>query len=160
MNVNPDTKKKALRMITYGMYIVTASDGAQIAAGAINWLSQASFQPPLIMVGIKVESNLHRLVKATGALAINICAEDQKDLAASFFAPSKIEGNTINGYMFEKGETGAPLLLDTPAFVEARVVGAVEKGDHSVFVVEVINAGVRRDAKPLDMWTTGWYYGG
>lgn len=158
--LNPEAKKKALRMLTYGMYVVTASDGAQVAAGAINWLSQASFQPPLVMVGIKLDSNLHRVIKATGAFAINICAEDQKDFAASFFAPSKIENQTINGHAFETGETGAPLLLETPAFVEARVVDVIEKGDHSVFVAEVINAGARREAKPLDMWTTGWYYGG
>jgi len=125
--MDPESKKKALRMFTYGMHIVTASDGTQIAAGAINWVSQASFQPPLVMIGVKVDSNLHRLIKASGSLAINIVAEDQKDLAAAFFKPSQIAGNTINGHEFEKGVTGAPLLLATPAYLEGRVVGAVEK---------------------------------
>jgi flavin reductase (DIM6/NTAB) family NADH-FMN oxidoreductase RutF len=75
--MNPETKKKALRMLTYGMYIVTSSDGAEIAAGAMNWLSQASFQPPLVMVGIRADSHLHHLVKTTGILGVNILAEDQ-----------------------------------------------------------------------------------
>lgn len=158
--MDPETKKKALRMFTYGMYVVTVADREQVAAGAVNWLSQASFQPPLLMVGIKVESNLHRLMRASGSFAVNILAEDQKDLASAFFGPAKIAGKTINGYAFETGETAAPLLLDAPAFLEARVVGSVERGDHTVFVAEVVNAGVRRQAKPLDMWTTGWYYGG
>ncbi|GBD40458.1 hypothetical protein HRbin38_00316 [bacterium HR38] len=35
-----------------------------------------------------------------------------------------------------------------------------EGGDHSVVVAEVVEAGVRQEAKPLIMWDTGWFYGG
>ena len=51
---------------------------------------------------------------------------------------------TINGLAFEPGpETGAPLLLDLPAWFEARVTDMVKRGDHTVVVAEVINAGLR-----------------
>ena len=48
---------------------------------------------------------------------------------------------------FRAGTTGAPVLESAVAFVECRVVSAVEGGDHTVFVAEVVEAGV---AKPPD----------
>ncbi|HEY9752303.1 MAG TPA: flavin reductase family protein [Coleofasciculaceae cyanobacterium] len=44
--------------------------------------------------------------------------------------------------------------------MECRVVGSVEQGDHTVFVGEVIAAGVHREGDPLLLETTGWQYGG
>ncbi len=155
-------KKHALRQITYGLYVLTAAHQGQVAAGTVNWLSQASFEPPLVMVGVKKASRLHQLVEASGQFAVNILAAGHKDLAAAFFRPTQVEGDRINGQPFEPGpKTGAPLLLAAPAWFEARVVDKVARGDHTVFVAEVIEAGVRDpEARPLVMWDTGWFYGG
>ena len=160
--MDPEVKKKVLRMISYGLYVMTARDGEQYAAGTVNWLSQASFQPPLVMVGVKADSGLHALIERTGHFAVNILAAGQKDIAAAFFRGTEVQDNRINGYPFEPGpQTGAPLLLDLPAWFEARVTDMVKRGDHSVVVAEVINAGLRQqDATPLLLRDTGWYYGG
>lgn len=160
--MDPEVKKQVLRMIPYGLYVMTARDGDMYAAGTVNWLSQASFNPPLVMVGVKADSGLHALIERTGHFAVNILASGQKDIAAAFFRATQVEGNKINGYTFEPGpSTGAPLLVDLPAWFEAKVTDAVKRGDHTVFVAEVINVGLRRpDAKPLLLHETGWYYGG
>jgi flavin reductase (DIM6/NTAB) family NADH-FMN oxidoreductase RutF len=48
-----------------------------------------------------------------------------------------------------------------PAWLEARVTDKVERGDHTVFVGEVVAAGVRDAAvKPLLLSETPWSYGG
>ncbi|CUS78728.1 NADH-FMN oxidoreductase RutF, flavin reductase (DIM6/NTAB) family [Candidatus Kryptonium thompsonii] len=158
--MNPEAKKKALRMITYGLYILTSKSGDRYSAGTVNWLSQSSFEPPLVMVGVKRDSGLHSTISESGVFAVNILASDQKEIASAFFKPTSVENDKINGYRFEQGETGSPLLVDLPAFFECRVVDKVERGDHTIFVGEVINAGVRKEAKPLVMWDTGWFYGG
>jgi len=36
----------------------------------------------------------------------------------------------------------------------------VHGGDHTVFLAEVVDAGVRRDAEPLPLRDTGFFYGG
>ncbi len=155
-------KKHALRQITYGLYVLTAAHQDEVAAGTVNWLSQASFEPPLVMVGVKKDSRLHELIERSGQFAVNILAAGHKDLAAAFFRPTQVEGDRINGQPFEPGpKTGAPLLLAAPAWFEARVVDKVARGDHTVFVAEVVEAGVRDpEARPLVMWDTGWFYGG
>ena len=50
-------KKTALSMIPYGIYIMTAEaeDGA-LAAATVNWMTQTSFDPPLVVVGVKADS--------------------------------------------------------------------------------------------------------
>lgn len=44
--MNLEAKKKVLRSFTYGLYVLTAQDGDEVAAGTVNWVTQASFQPP------------------------------------------------------------------------------------------------------------------
>lgn len=160
--MDPEVKKRALRLLTYGLYILTAAADGEAAAGTVNWLSQASFVPPLVMAAVKVNTRLHDLIERSRFFAVNILGAGQKEIASAFFRPSQVEDGRINGYAFEPGlHTGAPLLTDLPAWFEARVTEAVKRGDHTVFVAEVINAGVRDpQAKPLEMWDTAWYYGG
>ncbi len=159
--MNEEAKKVALRMINYGMYLLTARDGEDIGAATVNWLSQTSFKPPLVMIGVKADSHLHSLIEKTRTFAVNILGSDQKNLAAEFFKPIKIEGRRINGTPYESGITGLPILTDTLASFECNVVDLLKKGDHTVVVGEVVEAQVRRkDAEPLFMRTTGWFYGG
>jgi flavin reductase (DIM6/NTAB) family NADH-FMN oxidoreductase RutF len=160
--MDPQIKKQTLRLFTYGMYVVTAAHQDAFAAGSVTWLSQASFEPPLIMVAVRKDSGLHGLVEASGSFAVNILAADQKEAASAFFRPTEVKDGKINGYAFESGpETGAPLLLELPAWCEARVSDAIKEGDHTVYVAEVINAGLRDpEAEAMVLRDTGWSYGG
>ncbi len=38
-------------MINHGLFAPTAPNGDDVGGGGTNWLSQASFDPPLIMAG-------------------------------------------------------------------------------------------------------------
>jgi flavin reductase (DIM6/NTAB) family NADH-FMN oxidoreductase RutF len=160
--MDPRVKKKTMRLLTYGLYVATAIDGENVAAGSITWLSQASFEPPLVMAAIKKDSGLHAFIERSGAFAVNVLAAGQKDAAAAFFRSTQVEDGKLNGYAFEPGpETGAPLLTDLPAWFEARVIDTVKRGDHTVYVAEVVNAGLRDpEAEPMVLWDTGWSYGG
>lgn len=155
-------KKQALRLFTYGLYIATTGSGEDVAAGTVNWVSQASFQPPLVMVAVKADSHLGHLIEETHTFALNVLGADQKTVAQDFFRPSQREGQTLNGHAFEPGpKTQSPLLTELPAWVECRVTGTQAGGDHTVYVAEVVDAGVRDgEAKALDMWNTGWFYAG
>ncbi|GAB5603399.1 flavin reductase family protein [Thermus sp. FJN-A] len=156
-----EAKKKVLRSFTYGLYLLTAKDGEDYAAGTVNWVTQASFTPPLIALGVKRDSRLHELIGRTGKLALMTLAQDQKAIAQDFFKPTQREGNTLNGHPFEPSPTfGLPLLTELPYWLEAEVRHVYQGGDHSLVVAEVVEAGVRQEAKPLVMWDTGWFYGG
>lgn len=155
-------KRSALRAINYGLFVLTAADGDEFGAAGINWVSQASFEPPLVMVGCKADSDTHAIIKRTGTFAISVLGEDQLDIGKSFFRPTVVEGDTLNGHKFARGpQTGAPYLLELPFWFEARVTDTIERGDHTIFVGEVVGAGVHdEDATPLLLRSTGMFYGG
>jgi flavin reductase (DIM6/NTAB) family NADH-FMN oxidoreductase RutF len=158
--MDPAVKKKALRMITYGLFVATARDDSGPAAGAINWISQSSFTPPLIMMAIKADSALHRAIETSRRFIVHVVGKDQKELATAFFRGAELSGDKLNGYRVETSASGIPLLVDPPAWFECRVTNDVRGGDHTTFVAEVIDAGVRSDAEPLTLRDTGFFYGG
>ncbi len=160
--IDPDVRRKALKSLTYGLHVLTARLGDEVVAGTITWLSQASFNPPLVMVGIKVGSRLHAAIETTGQFAVNVGGDDQAPVAAAFFRPSRVEGDRVNGFEFEPGPApGAPLLVDLPVWFEARVVETIKRGAHTVFVAEVLSSGIRTEApQPLSLRATNWSYGG
>jgi flavin reductase (DIM6/NTAB) family NADH-FMN oxidoreductase RutF len=153
-------KKTTLRMIPYGLYVLAAKNGDEINAGAINWVTQTSFAPPLVVMGVKKDSGLYSTLKASGTFALSFLESGQKDLAFGFFKPTSVDGHTINGQAFETHQTGAPVITAAPAFVEGKVIGEIAVGDHSCVVGEVTNAVVKRDAKILTLDEAGVKYGG
>lgn len=158
--MDPNQKKKALRLITYGLYVATSRDAEHYGSGTINWLSQSSFSPPLVMAGIQRDSSLHRAIHGSRSFAVHIVGKTQKDLATAFFKTARVEGDRLNGYRFEPGVTGSPVLVDPPAWFECRVVEEVQRGDHTIFIGEVVAAGTRRDEEPLTLREAGLAYGG
>jgi len=164
-----EAKKTALRAIPYGLYVLTAADTeGNIAAATVNWVTQASFEPPLVAVGVKTDSGAHGLIKKTKAFALNVLGKDQQGMAFTFFKPAEVDGNSISGVPFKAGETGSPILTDTFAQVECKLVDTVEKGDHSLFIGEVIAANQARALKGRPDEATLWlldlgektFYGG
>lgn len=135
-------KKTALRMIPYGLYVLTAESGGEASAATVNWVTQASFEPPLVVVGVKADSTSLPIIKKGRAFALNVLGKGQQALAFTFFKPCVREGDLISGQKTRRGSTGSPILESTPAFFECRVVDIVEKGDHAVVVGEVVDAGV------------------
>jgi flavin reductase (DIM6/NTAB) family NADH-FMN oxidoreductase RutF len=93
---------------------------------------------------------------------VNVLAEDQIDIGKAFFRSATLEGDKINGHRFEPGrETGAPLLMELRYWFEAIVTDTVKRGDHTVFVAEGVDPGVRDEkATPMLLRSTGMNYGG
>lgn len=160
--MDPNDKKVALRAITYGLYVLTASVEDEHAASGVNWLTQTSFEPPLVAVAVNADSGAHVLIPASGFFAVNVLADDQVDIAKAFFRSTTIDGDLINGQRFERGvASGAAILEAAPWWFECRLTDTVEGGDHTIHIGEVVSAGVRDAARlPLNLRSTGMNYGG
>src|SRR5262252_9899000 len=168
--MDANAKKTALRMIPYGLYVLTAADesGRRVAAATVNWVTQTAFAPPLVVVGVKTDSHAYGIVKNTKTFALNMLGKDGKGVAFTFFKPTQLEGGKLSGQSIHKGSTGAPILDAAPAAVECRVTSIVEQGDHHIVVGEVVDAHLskpisgRPDAAILEMKDLGdnVFYGG
>ncbi|BAU04133.1 MULTISPECIES: flavin reductase family protein [Fischerella] len=158
--LDEQAKKTMLLKIPHGLYICGVKDGEEINGFTASWLMQASFKPPLIVNCVNQNSISHHMIKNSGVFAISFLEEGQKDMAQKFFKQMRRVGNKFEDVEFYLGETGCPIISDSLGYVECQVVDAVMKGDHTVFVGEVIAAGVHREGKQLRLETTGWQYGG
>ncbi len=167
--MDADAKKTALRMIPYGIYVLTAkaADGT-IAAATVNWVTQTAFEPPLVAIGVKADSGAYGILKESGHFALNMLGKGQQKTAFAFFKATERDGQTINGHGFREGTNGAPILDDAQASVECRVAEIVARGDHHVVLGEVTAAQVssepagRPDEAILEMNDLGEkvFYGG
>src|SRR5215471_13204177 len=139
--MDADAKKTALRMIPYGIYVLTADDGAGNVAGAtVNWVTQTAFAPPLVVVGVKTDSGAYSIIKGTKNFTLNMLGKEHKGLAFTFFKPAQMADGKLSGQTVHKGANGAPILDAALAAVECKVTSIVEQGDHHIVVGEVVEA--------------------
>ncbi|MGK7872257.1 MAG: flavin reductase family protein [Xenococcaceae cyanobacterium] len=154
-------KKTMLRKIPHGIYICGVKYGDEVNGFTVSWLMQSSFKPPMVVNCVRQDSGSHEMIKKSGVFAITFLDSGQKDLAAKFFRPKRRVGNKFEDVEFYEGEeTGCPIISDSLGYIECKVVGAVEKGDHTVYVGEVIGSGIHREGEQLSLESTGWQYGG
>ncbi len=162
-------KKTALRMIPYGIYVLTTTtDDGEAGAATVNWVTQTAFDPPLVAIGVKTDSATYDVIKKSGSFALNMLGKGQQAIAFAFFRPAELDGNKLSGEPFTAGETGAPILENAQAAVECKLVEVVEQGDHHIVVGEVVAAVVHKspDGRPdeaiLEMKELGdnVFYGG
>lgn len=144
--MDAQAKKTALRMIPYGIYVLTARtpEGAVVAA-SVTWVTQSSFEPPIVAVAIRGDTRPNAVVRASRAFALNFLAKEQAEVAVTFFKGQPVEGDSIGGQRYAAGATGSPILAEASAWLDCRVVEVVERGDHHLFLGEVVDAGVARE---------------
>ena len=143
--MNEADRKIALRMIPYGLYVMTACGKDGSPAGAtVNWVTQTSFSPPLLALGVKPDSGVYHAARESGHFVLNVLGKGQQAMAYTFFKPAERQGQTISGEPFRAGKTGAPILTNTPAYIECTLETTVEMGDHSIFVGKVVDVGLSK----------------
>lgn len=159
--MDPKVRKRVLRMIPHGLQIVTVRDGRRFHGYTSSWMTQASFEPPLLVLGVRRDSLSRSMIEKERVLCIHFLDSKQRALAKRFFRPADRDEDKFEGLAYRIGEhTGCPILEDALAFAECRVVHVYDGGDHSVVVVEVVDVGVQREGVPLLMSDTPWHYGG
>ncbi len=160
MALNLEAKKTLLRKIPHGLFICGVREGDEINGFTASWVTQGSFEPPLVVMAVRSDGSSHGIIDRTKKFSLNVLRHDQKELAAIFFKPQKALGGRFESTPFHYGELGLPILEGTLGGVECEVIGKLEHGDHTIFVGEVKSAVLLEDNQPLNLSSTGWSYGG
>ena len=158
-----DVRSDALRLLSTGLYVLTACADDLIHAAAISWVSQVSFGPPLVLVALRRNSRLADSVRSAHRFALNILEANQVDIASEFLShlAASAADAAVAGHGFRMSPAHCPLLIDALAWVECRFAAELPNpGDHALIVGEVTGAGVRRSGVPLVLRNTPWSYGG
>ena len=166
-----DELAQTLKKITYGFYVLTTKKSAgdiqtreddYYAAGLVSWVSQCSFDPPMVVVAVQSQTDLSETIRKSKVFVVNILGKADLPMISPFSKDTKVEEGKLNGYAFEEGETGAPILKDVPAYLECHLEEVVKsQADHVLLIGKVVGQGLRNpDAEPLMEWETDYHYGG
>ncbi|MGH7739157.1 MAG: flavin reductase, partial [bacterium] len=58
--MNEDAKKKLLQMVPHGLYILTSQTAFDQVASTVSWVTQASFQPPLVVLALRRDTDTYQ----------------------------------------------------------------------------------------------------
>lgn len=153
-------KKEALRLFTYGLYAVTTGDAREWNVFTANWLSQVSFDPPLVALSVENDTTSLPMIRRTRRFAVNVFSADQRDLAGRLGKPYVRHPQKLDGLEMTRTATGCPVLQETLAWVECAVENELPAGDSTLILGRVGEAHVLRRDEPLTMLAAGFKHAG
>ena len=164
--MSEDAIKDTLRLIPYGFYAVTTSDGdGDVNIMVANWFSQVSFTPRLVVLGLQKTSYSHGLVEKGGVFALNLFRKEDEKVIKAFTKSRERKPDKVEAASYSLSPTVAcPVIEGAAAFLEVKVTEVVDAGgDHDLIVGEVVGAEILKPSICEDMLTLpdlGWSYAG
>lgn len=153
-------KRTALRMLTYGLYVVTVRHKDHENGFTANWLTQVSFDPPMLAASVENDSHSIDIIRGTGLFTVNVLASGQRELAGLLGKQWEKAPDKLAQVAYHAGPNGCAVLDDALAYLECEVAGSVAAGDSTVFAARIVGAGVQREDDPLTMAEAGFRHAG
>jgi flavin reductase (DIM6/NTAB) family NADH-FMN oxidoreductase RutF len=129
--------------------LVTSKSGAKENVMAAAWCFPISMEPPLFGVSISRKRFSYELISKGKAFAINLVDAKMKEKAVAAGRTSGKDRDKFAelGIAKEYGKLGLPLVKESPASIECKLVREIELGDHVLFVGEAVNVIDRSGGK-------------
>ena len=152
-------RRRALWTMPYGLYVVGSRAGDRRNLMTSNWATQVSFEPKLLGVGIEKPAVTHELVDRGRRVRLNTIDREDRAIVRKFTKPVEVDLDADAGRSTASrsttGVTGAPILDQAPAWFDCEVRQAVDLGNHTFFIGEVVAAASRRTRTPrCSAWRT------
>jgi flavin reductase (DIM6/NTAB) family NADH-FMN oxidoreductase RutF len=132
-----------------GVTLVTAARDGVFTGLTANAVCSLSLEPMLALVCVDLTAETHPFITQTGAFAINILRDEQQSISRQFATKDPGKDQAIRNLPHRVSASGCPILSEALAFVECRVVDEVHAGDHTIFIGEVVEAGLHGEGQPL-----------
>src|SRR5256884_9086501 len=157
-------RRRVLWTMPSGLYIVGSRAGERRNGMTCNWVTQLGFDPKLLGVSVEKDAVTHELVSEGGVFALCIVDREDRAVVRKLTKPVEVdlEARPLNGFPFHDGATGAPILDQAVAFLDCEVRQAVEVGDHTLFLGEIVDCAFQldEDTPLLSLGDTRWNYRG
>lgn len=122
-------------------------DNVQMAVA----IAAASIVPdrPRVVVQLYKTNLSHGMVLASGAFALNFLRPDQLGLIGEFGLVSGRDKDKLEGVAKTNGRSGSPLLTDCFGYLDCRVINAMDGGDMTCFLADVVDGETLDQGEPL-----------
>lgn len=137
------------RLNTTGCIVTSAFEGQRDGC-FVSYIAPCSIEPPRLLVLTSHETLTHELIERSGVLAVHPVARGQETWMLLFGGSSGREVDKFASLVWQPGVAGAPILTDALGYIEGRVIGSMDCGDHTARLVEPVAAALLvPDAVPL-----------
>jgi len=144
------------RRLTTGVYVIGVADGDRRNAFTAAWVMQTSFQPPLLTLSINPANASYPILIQSGGFSVSVLERGQLDRARELGTRSGRDGDKLAGIRWRPAGSGAPVLEESVAYFDCRVISRHPAGDHELVVGQVVAGAVlRAEAEPMRYADTG-----
>jgi len=130
----------ALGRIPTGLYIVSTLTGEGPLAFVGSFLMQVGFEPPTLSVAVGRSREHLVAIRASGRFGVTILDASSQGLMGPFFKRHEPGRSPFDQLAHRPAPGGSPILEGGLAWLECRVTGEHETGDH-VLVFGVVEHG-------------------
>lgn len=161
MALDDETINAVTWKIPNALALVGSRAGDEWNAMTTSWITQVSMEPVLVAVGVDNAAVTRRLIADGGSFTVNLWSADDTKIFVKFSKPAAFDGASLNGRPVRTATTGAPVFEEAVAWMDCAVRHAWDVGSHTLFVGEIVDAGVADpDARVASMADTRMKYGG
>ncbi len=159
--MDPELLNKVTWKIPNALALIGSAAGEESNAMTASWVTQLSMEPVLVGVGVENSALTHRLIREGGAFSVNLWRSDDTRVFVKFSKPATREGDSLNDRPIHPGRTGVPIFEEAIAWLECEVRQSIDFGTHTLFVGEVVDAGIGDDeSRAAALSDTRMKYGG
>jgi flavin reductase (DIM6/NTAB) family NADH-FMN oxidoreductase RutF len=161
MPLDDELLNKVTWKIPNALALIGSRAGDERNGMTASWIAQLSMEPVLIGVSVDNEAVTHRLIRDGGSFTVNLWNAEDTKVFVKFSKPAKDDGSALNDRPVRDGTTGAPVFEEAIAWLDCEVRQSLDLGTHTLFVGEVVDAGIADDAaRAAAMSDTRMKYGG
>jgi flavin reductase (DIM6/NTAB) family NADH-FMN oxidoreductase RutF len=145
--------RQALGQFPTGVCVVTCTTAGERLGMTMSSFNSLSLNPALVLFSVDRRSASLPLWERAEGYAINVLAENQRDISNRF---AKSRSKKWEGISYALGLFDAPVLPGVAAVFECAAWARHEGGDHMLLIAEVKRFRTSADRQPL-VFGKGWY---
>lgn len=146
MAIKKEFFRQVMGHFATGVTVVTTNSQGTLAGLTVNSFASVSLNPPLVLVCIDMQSNTLSLLRESKKFAVNMLTENQEQWSRGFATDSPERFEHFCYAPHHTAATGAPIIEDALAFIDARIIAEYPGGDHVIFLGQVEAMGVAGQA--------------
>jgi flavin reductase (DIM6/NTAB) family NADH-FMN oxidoreductase RutF len=151
---------KAIGRVPSGVFILTTQHQGKSQAILASWVQQTSFNPAAMSIALAKDRPIGQAIRESKQLALSIIPEDDKSLMKHYVRPAPQGADPFAGVRVSQSPNGLPVLADSLAYLECRLMSVFDfGGDHEIFVAEIVNGEILKEGKPfMHVRGNGFHY--
>ena len=136
---------KAMFNLSYGLFVLTATDGTKDNGCITNTCIQVTSEPNQIAFAVNKANYTHDMIFRTREFNISVISEDASfDLFKHFGFQSGRDVDKFKDFTaFDRAANGIPYIVSgTNTYISGKVVSALDIGTHTLFIAKVTDMNV------------------